>query len=198
MFSRFRKKGDNNFLKNGASVLEAVIRYFNGDCNPIRSYSAKELRSATRDFKQKIHKDCFYTLYKGIHEGREIAVKTFEVCLEDEVKRVANEVAIASRMSNHNNVLKLLGCCLETELTILVYESPTNGNLRSYIDSKDQQLPWEHKLRVAIGIANAVAYLHHGLSKKIIHRDIKPGHIFLDQNGAAKLLDFLLAIPIPE
>ena len=202
MFSRFRNKGnktkDNEFfLKNGASVFESVIRTFNGDCNLIRSYSAQELVEATSDFKWPICDETNYVMYKGIHEGREISVKKF---LKNFTERsIAQEVAIASRMSKHNNVLKLLGCCLETELPILVYEFPTNGNLGSYIyDYVQQHLPWESKLRIAIGIANAVAYLHHGLPKTIIHRDIKPSNIFLDQNGAAKLFDFQLAIPIPE
>ena len=118
-------------------------------------------------------------MYKGIHEDREILVKKFTEDDENHVERIANDVAIASRMSNSNNVLKFLGCCLETELPLLVFEFPNKGNLGSYIYHEDQQLSGEHKLRIAIGIANAVAYLHHGLSKMIIHRDIKPSNIYL-------------------
>ncbi|GMN36313.1 hypothetical protein TIFTF001_005917 [Ficus carica] len=138
-------------------------------------------------------------MYKGTHEDRETSVKKFTADRDDELERIANEVAIASRMSNHKNVLKLLGCCLEIELPLLISEFPTMGNLSNHIyKPKDDQLPWEHKLRIISGMANAVAYLHHCLSKTIIHRNIKPGSIFSDQNYAAKLFDFQDALPIPE
>lgn len=103
-------------MKNGAAVLEKLIRLHNGDCNPIRSYSAQQLHNATDNFRWEIHEDWNYKLYKGFHEDREISVKKFKSHEEDQLQRIANEVAIASRMSNHSNVLKLLGCCLETEL----------------------------------------------------------------------------------
>ncbi|GMN36324.1 hypothetical protein TIFTF001_005932 [Ficus carica] len=151
-FGNKKDKGKKNgfFLKNGAAVLEKVISLHNGDCNPIRSYSAHELKKATGEFRWMIHEDYDYKLYKGLHEGREISVKKFEENRNATLERIANEVAIASRMSNHNNVLKLLGCCLETELPFLVYEFPTNGNLQSCIYAKNQllQLSWERKLRI--------------------------------------------------
>lgn len=193
-----RKKKDF-FLKNGAAVLEKLIRLHNGDCNLIRSYSAQQLHNATGNFRWEIHEDWNYKLYKGFHEDREISVKKFKSRKEDQLQGIANEVAIASRMSNHNNVLKLLGCCLETELPLLVYEFPVLGNLGSTIYRPiDNQLPRELRLRMVTGIANAVAYLHHGLSKMIIHRDIKPRNIFLDEGHTAKLFEFQEAIPIPE
>lgn len=144
--------------------------------------------------------DYDYKPYKGLHEGREISVKKFEENRNATLERIANEVAIASRISNHKNVPKLLGCCLETEFPILVYEFPTNGDLQSCIYAKNEllQLSWERKLRIVIAIANAVAYLHHGLSKTIIHRHINPGNIFLDVNDNVKLSNFLDAVPTPE
>ena len=197
-----KNEKDGFFLRNGAAVLEQQISLFNGDCNPIRSYSMEEIVKATSDFQWPIYKGLHYTLYKGIHEDREISVEKFTILEYTDtrlIERIATEVAIASRMSNHKNVLKLLGCCLETDFPILVYEFPGKGNLTSYTYGDIQQLlPWERKLRIAIEIANAIACLHHGLSKMIIHRDIKPSNIYLDQNYAAKLFRFELAVPIPE
>ncbi|PON89313.1 Tyrosine-protein kinase [Trema orientale] len=137
------KKG--HFLNNGATMLLQVIITFNGECNPIRSYSTEEVKKATSDFKWQTHMDSTCIMYRGVHEDREIS-----------------------------------------------------GNLDRYIYDKHQQLPWERKLRIAIGIANAVAYLHHGLPKTIIYRNVKPTNIFLDQNYTAKLSEFQAIIPILE
>lgn len=196
-----RKRKERFFLKNGAAVLKNVISLHNGDCNPIRSYSAQQLHKATDDFRWLISKGWNYNMYKGVHEDREISVKRFTPYRVDDevVERIAKEVAIASRMSSHNNVLKLLGCCLETELPLLVYEFPEHGNLASFVCKPEyDQLPWKQKLRIAIGIANAVAYLHHGLKNTIIHRSIDASNVFIDQSKTAKLFEFQEAIPIPE
>ena len=111
-------------------MLEQHICLFNGDCNPIRSCSTEEIVKATSDFHWPIYEAVHYTLYKGIHENREISVEKFTI--PGETDGIATAVAIASRMSNHKNVLKLLGCCLETDFPILVYEFPGKGNLASY------------------------------------------------------------------
>ncbi|GMN27131.1 hypothetical protein TIFTF001_046118 [Ficus carica] len=169
----------------------------------IQSGPFQQLKNATGNFQWLIYKGWNYTLYKGNHEDREISVKSFQRNRYSTLDRIANEVAIASRMSNHKNVLKFMGCCQETELPFLIYEFPANGNLESYIYTKNQQLqlPWDSRLRIATGIENAVAYLHHGLSKTIIHRNITPENVFLDQNNVVKLLDFqdaLVVIPGDE
>ncbi|KAL5576134.1 hypothetical protein UlMin_017833 [Ulmus minor] len=188
------------FLKNGAAVLEQLISSLNGDCNPIRNYSAHQLKTATNSYHHELmlQEEAYYKLYKGNHEDREIAVKIF--IYKRRLENIANEAAIASRMSSHNNVLKLLGCCLETEWPILVYEYPKMGNLLDCLNRTDLDVPLtlELRLRIAMKVANAVAYLHHGLSKKFIHRDINPRTIFLDQNFEPKLFDFQWALSIPE
>ncbi|PON89318.1 Tyrosine-protein kinase [Trema orientale] len=210
MFSGSRKnenKVEKNgfFLKNGAAVLEQLILLFDGKCNRIRTYSAEDLKRATDNFDRSrmIHESAGYIMYKGLHEDCEISVKKFispsHYKFMDSLKRISNEAAVASRMSNHKNVLKLLGCCLETELPMLVYEFPGNGNLSRMLDRDGgEQLPFESRLSIAIEIANAVAYLHHGLSKKFIHRDVHRGQVFLDQDYGAKLFEFQASIPIPE
>ena len=184
-------------MKNGTSILEAIISSFNGVCNPIRCYSAEELNKATSDFQWEIQQDSSYSFYKGIYEEREIAVKTFKPFAKDPLERISNEVAIASRMSNHNNVLKLIGYCLETELPMLVYESSGKGNLNQIYED-EEQLTWESKLRIATEIANALSYLHCGLPNTIIHRAIKPGNVLLDRNDVAKLFEFQMSALIPD
>ena len=110
-------------------------------------------------------------------------------------------------MSTHNNVLKLIGCCLETQIPISVYESAANGSLKDRVEvtSHDgaqqherEPLSWQSRLKIAREIAHAISYLHTAFLRPIVQRAIKPGNVFLDQHGVAKLTDFSFSISIPE
>ncbi|PQQ11284.1 hypothetical protein Pyn_02146 [Prunus yedoensis var. nudiflora] len=206
MLSRFRnhknKRKEGFFLKNGAVMLEQLIHSFNGNCNPIRMYSGKELKKATNDYScdRKTHEDWNFQLYKGVHDDHEILVKKFEGDLNscmDPLELITNEAAIASNMSKQKNVLKFLGCCRETKLPTLVYEFPAKGILSHHIYRGSQLLPWQIKVKIAVEVADAVAYLHYGTCKRFIHRHIKTEHIFLDQDYVAKLSEFQTSVPIP-
>ncbi|XP_038693692.1 non-functional pseudokinase ZED1-like [Tripterygium wilfordii] len=196
-----KKEREQFFLKNGGKMLEQMISIFNGKCNPIRSFSEEDLMRATNNYdRRKIrHEDWNFCIYEGTIESRSVLVKKFKKEIStpgggDPLELVTNETAIASNMSNHKNFLKLLGCCLETEIPILVYEFGENLS-RVLVNSS---LPWETKLRIANEIANAVAYVHYGTSRVIIHRDIKIGHIYLNRDNIAKLSEFQMSVPIPS
>ncbi|CAB4272970.1 unnamed protein product [Prunus armeniaca] len=199
---KYKTKEEGCFLKNGAAMLEQLIHSFYGNCNPIRMYSKEELKKATNDYcwDGMAHRDWNSRLYKGVHEDHGILVKKFEAdssSYMDPLELITNEAAVASNMSKHKNVLKLLGCCLECELPMLVYEFPAKGNLSHHIYGDGQSLQWQIRLKIAIEVADAVAYLHYGMPKMIIHRDIKAGHVFLDQDYVAKLSEFRTSVPIP-
>jgi serine/threonine protein kinase len=117
-----------------------------------------------------------------------------------------NEIAFSAKMSAHKNILKVVGCCLETPIPIVVFEPCKKGTLRSRIFGSDsntftphhQTMAWLRKLKVATQIANAIAYIHTGFSTPIIHMLIDPSNIFFDQKDVPKLSGFSYSVSIPE
>ena len=107
-------------------------------------------------------------------------------------------IVISVQMSTHKNVLKLLGCCLEFPLPVLVHEYAAQGVLNKKGGlGDDEALPWKTRIRIAKQIANAIAYLHTAFPRPIIHRDLRPDCILLDEDFVPKLCDFSYSITIP-
>ncbi|KAF8365248.1 hypothetical protein HHK36_032741 [Tetracentron sinense] len=189
-----------HFLENGGLLLEELITSFNGRSNPIRSFSKKELKRATDNYNQDgfLHQGW----YKGTYEDRVILVKKIRQYppSQEYIGQCIKDVVVASQMSNHKNVLKPLGCCLETEIPLLVCEFAARGSLSDYMYEEEigpSYLSWESRLRIATEIADAVTYLHNGTSKSIIHRAINCRNILLDEHYVAKLSNFGHSISIP-
>ena len=198
------------FLKNGSLLLEKLVRSFKGKSNPIRSFSDKELQKATNNYSSDLvlHDTDNYKCFKGSIEDQLICVRKFDpdykYPFEGPLERIINEIAIATQMSAHKNVLKLLGCCLETQLPILVYEFPVNGNLSHLCHNnpnrriQSQPSLVKSRLRIAWEIANLAAYLHTAFPRPFIHRDIRVDNFFLDQDCSPKLFSFFFCIAVPE
>ena len=118
---------------------------------------------------------------------------TYEWCLRN--------IVFASQMS-HKNILMLIGCCLETQIPVLVFESVSSGILANYIHgprpSHFEPFLLTHRLKIAMEIANALAYLHVGFPRPIVFKNIKLSSILFDEDHVAKLFDFSLAESIPD
>ncbi|XWS37635.1 hypothetical protein CRYUN_Cryun19dG0061700 [Craigia yunnanensis] len=176
-------------------VIEAFLRN-NGTLAPKR-YSYSDVRKMTNSFKEKLGKGGYGSVYKGkLLDGHLVAVKVLDTS-EGNGQDFINEVASISRTS-HVNVVTLLGFCLEGQKRALIYEFMPNGSLERFIYEENtlknrQRLASEQFYRTAIGIARGLEYLHRGCNTRILHFDIKPHNILLDENFCPKISDFGLA-----
>ena len=154
-------------------------------------YKYSELKKITKSFKEKLGEGGYGVVFKGsLRDGRIVAVKLLKSS-KGNGEDFVNEVMSISQTS-HINIVNLLGYCLEGSKRALVYEYMPNGSLEKHIYS-ELVIGWEMLLKIAIGIARGLEYLHQGCNTRIIHFDIKPHNILLDNEFCPKISDFGLA-----
>ncbi|XP_030972785.1 receptor-like protein kinase FERONIA [Quercus lobata] len=159
-----------------------------------RQFSLAEMKIATNNFDANlvIGEGDFGTAYKGFFNDcngtRIVAIKRLK--LNEDLR---NEVVFVCQL-HHPNLISLIGYCIDEGVNILVYEFMVNGSLFSKLHDR---LSWKQRLKICVGVARALHYLHSGVKQTIIHRDVKPTNIMLDKNWEAKLSDFRLSNMLP-
>ncbi|XP_073282827.1 rust resistance kinase Lr10-like [Primulina huaijiensis] len=184
------------FRRRHLSMFDLIEGFLQSHNNlmPIR-YSYSEIKKMTRGFREKLGQGGYGSVYKGkLRSGNIVAVKLLSKPSTNGQDFI-NEVATIGRI-HHINVVKLVGYCAERSKCALVYDFMPNGSLDKYIFSKEKDsdlLTWDRKYGIAIGVARGIEYLHRGCDIQILHFDIKPHNILLDEHFTPKISDFGLA-----
>ncbi|KAL2252091.1 UNVERIFIED_CONTAM: Wall-associated receptor kinase 5 [Sesamum indicum] len=191
-----KKTKEKYFKRNGGLLLQQQISSTRGSVLlELTLFKIEELEKATDKFSESriLGKGGHGTVYKGmLSDGRIVAVKKANIIDNGaQVGQFINEVCILSQI-NHRHIVKLFGCCLESEAPLLVYEYISNGTLSQHLHDKrsNSTFSWENRLRIAAEVAGALAYMHSYASTAIFHRDIKSSNILLDEKYKAVISDF--------
>ncbi|KAK8312439.1 hypothetical protein V6Z12_D01G042200 [Gossypium hirsutum] len=160
---------------------------------PIR-YSFKEIKKMTKNFKNKLGEGGYGSVFKGkLRSGHHVAIKLLDKS-KGNGQDFINEVASIGRI-HHANVAKLIGFCVGRSKQALVYDFMPNGSLDKIIFTEENKntLGWKKLFDIVLGVAQGIHYLHQGCDMQILHFDIKPHNILLDENFNPKVSDFGLA-----
>ncbi|CAJ1971930.1 unnamed protein product [Sphenostylis stenocarpa] len=180
--------------KRHLSIYENIETYLEqNNFMPIR-YTYKEIKKMTTSFKEKLGEGGYGSVFKGkLRSGPYVAIKMLAKS-KGNGQDFINEVATIGR-THHQNVVELIGYCVEGSKRALVYKFMSNGSLDKFIFSKDESvhLSYDTIYNIAIGVARGISYLHHGCEMQILHFDIKPHNILLDEKFTPKISDFGLA-----
>ncbi|XP_057790570.1 G-type lectin S-receptor-like serine/threonine-protein kinase At4g27290 [Salvia miltiorrhiza] len=175
----------------------AALKKANSEDLELPLFKFATIMAATQGFSwdNLIGEGGFGPVYKGnLSAGEEIAVKRLSTTSQQGIKEFKNEVILIAKLQ-HRNLVKLLGCCIEGEERMLIYEYLQNKSLNYFVFDQNGRtvLTWPKRFDIIMGIARGLLYLHQDSRLKIIHRDLKTSNILLDGDLNPKISDFGLA-----
>ncbi|XP_022681778.1 putative receptor protein kinase ZmPK1 isoform X1 [Setaria italica] len=163
--------------------------------NHFRRYTYRELVKATRKFKDELGRGASGIVYKGVlKDNRVVAVKKLED-INQGGEEFQHELSVIGRIY-HMNLVRVWGFCSDGPHRILISEYVKNGSLEKTlfaVEGSEILLEWKQRFNIALGVARGLAYLHHECLEWVIHCDVKPENILLDENLVPKIADFGLA-----
>lgn len=173
-----KQKAKDFYRKNGGLTLE--------NARSIKIYTKDELKPVLKS-SNLIGKGGFGEVYKGVVDGVVVAVKKPISGSVLENKQFPNEVSILSQVI-HKNIVRLIGCCLEVDTPMLVYEFISKGSLEDILHK--ELLNLDVRVSILQESAHGLAYMHSQAHTKILHGDVKPANILLNDNFVPKISDF--------
>ncbi|XP_058006606.1 receptor-like serine/threonine-protein kinase ALE2 isoform X2 [Hevea brasiliensis] len=165
---------------------------------PAKVYSLNDIERATNKFDSSriLGEGGFGVVYSGqLDDGRKVAVKVLKRDDQHGGREFLAEVEMLGRL-HHRNLVKLIGICTEEHTRCLVYELIPNGSVESHLHGVDKEtdpLNWDARMKIALGAARGLAYLHEDSNPRVIHRDFKSSNILLEHDFTPKVSDFGLA-----
>ncbi|XP_059660510.1 G-type lectin S-receptor-like serine/threonine-protein kinase At1g11330 isoform X2 [Cornus florida] len=189
------KRGEVNPDRSNQSMLGDNLNQIKFEELPL--FSFEELAIATDKFHlaNKLGQGGFSPVYKGkLPSGQDIAVKRLLRSSRQGLEEFMNEVVVISQLQ-HRNLVKLLGCCMEGEEKLLIYEYMPNKSLDAFLFDpiKQKLLDWRKRAKIIEGIGRGLLYLHRDSRLKIIHRDLKTSNVLLDEDLNPKISNFGMA-----
>ncbi|MED6210396.1 hypothetical protein PIB30_063699 [Stylosanthes scabra] len=186
IYSYYRNKGEDQ------RRVETFLKDYR-ELNPTR-FSYADIKRITMQFKDKLGEGAHGAVYKGKLSNQIIVAVKILNTTEGDGKEFINEVGTMAKI-HHVNVVRLLGYCADGFHRALVYHFFPKGNLQSFIAPGDNEsfLGWNKMHQIALGIAKGIEYLHQGCDQRILHFDINPRNVLLDESLTPKISDFGLA-----
>ncbi|KAI4365725.1 hypothetical protein MLD38_021689 [Melastoma candidum] len=185
-----------------SSIASSISGSFMSPMTPsmlsVRTFTLSELERATEKFSsvRVLGEGGFGRVYRGVlDDGTEIAVKLLKRHHQNGDRELIAEVEMLSRL-HHCNLVKLIGVCIERRARCLIYELVRNGSVESHLHGSDKSkgpLDWDGRMKIALGAARGLAYLHEDSNPRVIHRDFKASNVLLEEDFTPKVSDFGLA-----